>query len=251
MRARPIKLICLLALLASAADAHGDEIRIATASNFRHAADEIAQAFEQASGQRATLVFGATGKHYAQITHGAPFDIFLAADRHRPERLESEGNAVAGSRFTYAVGRLALWSPGGGITADAEILREGNFRRLAIANPELAPYGLAAKQTLQEFGLWEPLSGKLVRGENVAQAFQFTYSGNAELGLIALSQLQLSGEKHRGNWWLVPASMHRPIDQQAVLINDKPAAREFLDFMRSPAALEIIRSHGYGVPDDQ
>ena len=245
------KLICLAALLAGATQARSDEIRIATASNFRHAALEISQAFQQASGHQATLIFGATGKHYAQITHGAPFDIFLAADRNRPERLESEGSAVAGSRFTYAAGRLALWSPGGGNTENGEILREGNFRRLAIANPELAPYGLAAKEALQKLGLWEPLSGKLVRGENIAQAFQFTYSGNADLGLVAYSQLQAAGEKRRGNWWLVPASLHRPIEQQAVLINDKPAARDFLKFMRSPAALEIIRSHGYGVPDDQ
>ena len=200
-----VKLICLAALLAGATHARCDEIRIATASNFRHAALEIAQAFNQASGHQATLIFGATGKHYAQITHGAPFDVFLAADRNRPERLESEGSAIAGSRFTYAVGRLALWSPGNKNTADGEILREGGFRRLAIANPDLAPYGLAAKETLLNLGLWESLTGKLVRGENIAQAFQFTYSGNADLGLVAHSQLQALGEKRRGNWWLVPA----------------------------------------------
>lgn len=251
MKTLLVNLCCLAALLTGATGARGDEIRIATASNFRQAAHEIAQAFESSSGQKAVLIFGATGKHYAQITHGAPFDAFLAADRERPERLVSEGQAVAGSRFTYALGRLALWSPGGENTTGGDILREGGFRRLAIANPELAPYGMAAKETLQGLGLWELLSGKLVRGENIAQAFQFTYSGNADLGLVACSQLQVAGEARRGHWWLVPPAMHRPIEQQAVLINDKPAARDFLEFLRSPVALEIIRSHGYGVPDDQ
>ena len=251
MRYFLINLCCIATLLAGTASARCDDIRIATASNIRGAAHEIARVFEQTSGHQAILIFGATGKHYAQITHGAPFDGFLAADRDRPERLESEGRAVAGSRFTYAMGRLALWSPEGDNTADGKILQEGSFRRLAIANPELAPYGLAAKETLQKLGLWESVSGSLVRGENIAQAFQFTYSGNADLGLVAFSQLHAARNKRRGDWWLVPASMHSPIEQQAVLINDNQSARDFLAFMRSPAALEIIRSHGYGVPDDQ
>ena len=246
-----INLFLLLSLPAIYADARCEEIRVATASNFRGAAAEIARAFEQQTGHRAILIFGATGKHYAQILHGAPFDIFLAADAARPKKLEADGKAISGSRFTYATGRLALWSTAGGNMDNGDILRQGNFRRLAIANPALAPYGLAAQETLQQLGLWQSVSGKLVRGENIAQTFQFIFSGNAELGFVALSQLLARDNNSRGSWWTVPESLHTPIRQQAVLINDSQASVAFMQFLRSPSAVEIIRSHGYGVPDDQ
>jgi molybdate transport system substrate-binding protein len=225
------------------------EIRVAVASNFADAVEAISARFEARGGDKVTLIVGSTGKLYAQIRHGAPFDAFFAADADRPRLLEDEGAAVPGSRFTYAVGRLVLWSPSPGYVDPAgEVLREGDFRYLAIANPKLAPYGRAAQEVLERRGLWQALQGRTVRGENVGQAFQFVRSGNAELGLVAWSQVSRPGEPTAGSWWEVPQALYAPIEQQAVLLRDDAAARAFLAFVRGEEGRAIIRTYGYGTP---
>ncbi len=222
-----------------------DEIRVAVASNFANAGKALARRFEQQSGHKVQLVSGSTGKHYAQIHNGAPFEAFFAADARRPERLESEGLIQPGSRFSYALGRLVLWSPDADVVdPKGTVLKEGNFRHLAVANPKLAPYGRAARETLRHLGLWQLLRGRMVRGENIGQTFQFVKSGNAELGLVAGSQaLQQSGSR-----WEVPPNLYAPIVQQAVLLKNAPAARDFLAFVRSEQGREVIRAHGYETP---
>ncbi len=245
--ARLIGLLSVCLLLTTPAVA--DTLRVAVASNFTETIRELARQFEHSSNHKVTLIFGSTGKHYAQIRHGAPFDLFLAADSRRPQLLEEAGVAVPGSRFTYAVGRLLLWSPDENlIDEEASVLTTGQFRHLAAANPKLAPYGRAAQQVLQARKLWAPLRGRLVRGENIGQAFQFVRSGNAELGFIAAAQIRRPGQPMEGSWWQVPDSLHDPIEQQAVLLRDSAAARGFLDFIRSDAARQVIHSFGYGTP---
>jgi len=196
-----------------------------------------------------TPIFGSTGKHYAQIKNGAPFDAFFAADVRRPEHLEKEGVALPGSRFTYAVGKVVLWSPRTGyVDPQASVLERGEFHHLAIANPKFAPYGKAAQEVLQERGLWGRLSGRLVRGENIGQTFQFVNSGNAELGFVAYSQVKRPNQPIEGSFWEVPQALYTPIEQQAVLLKDNEVARAFLSFVRSDEALKIIRDHGYETP---
>lgn len=225
------------------------EIRLAVASNFANAITTLAERFESNTGHKVTLIFGSTGKHYAQIKHGAPFDAFFAADVRRPERLEKEGVAVPGSRFTYAVGKLVLWSPKPGyVDAQAQVLEQKQFHYLAIANPELAPYGKAAQQVLQARGLWDGLQGHIVRGENISQAFQFVKSGNAELGFVAYSQVKRPEQPFEGSFWKVPQVLYTPIEQQAVLLKESKAARAFLLFMQTGEALKIIHEYGYDVP---
>ena len=242
--------ILALILLFCAGLVSADEVRIAVASNFSDAIRSIAGQFQAETGHKVILSNGSTGKHYAQIKNGAPFDAFFAADSYRPELLEKEGIAIPGSRFTYAVGKLALWSPRPGVVeAGGEVLDEGTFRHLAVANPKLAPYGKAAREVLQKRGLWRNLSRRMVRGENIGQAFQFVKSGNAELGFVALSQIRNPNQPISGSYWVVPQSLHSPIRQQAVLLKDKTAARAFLDFVTREPALAIIRDFGYGTAD--
>jgi molybdate transport system substrate-binding protein len=236
--------------LALSGQCHAAEIRIATASNFRNAMNALARQFEQASGHQVVPVYGSTGKHFAQIINGAPFDAFFAADSRRPERLEQDGLAVPGSRFTYARGRLVLWSPRADYIDDhGRILEQGNFRHLAIANPELAPYGAAARDVLDSLGLWQELSQRLVQGENVGQAFLFVRSGNAELGFVAWSQLVSGEQPVEGSFWLVPENLYNPVEQQAVALTDTEATRTFMSFIRSEEATGIIRDHGYTTPE--
>ncbi|MHC4108813.1 MAG: molybdate ABC transporter substrate-binding protein, partial [Planctomycetota bacterium] len=204
---------------------------------------------EAETGHRVVLTFGSTGKHYAQIVNGAPFDAFLAADVRHPQMLEQEGVAVAGSRFTYAVGRILLWSPMPDyVDPEGMVLETGDFRHLALANPKLAPYGRAARQVLEARGLWPGLEKRTVRGENIAQAYQFVGSGNAELGFVARSQVVRPGAPPVGSWWEIPPDLHSPIEQQAVLLTDDATARAFVDFIRSAAGIDIIRTHGYDSP---
>jgi molybdate transport system substrate-binding protein len=227
----------------------GDEIRVAAASNFRLAMSSLAANFERDTGHEVLLIFGSTGKHYAQIIHGAPFDAFFAADSERPARLEQNGLAVPATRFTYARGQLVLFRPGdSALPLDEKYLQEGNYRYLAIANPALAPYGKAALQVLESLGLRESLKQRLVMGENVGQAYQFVFSGNAELGFVARSQLDQQAELTGARYWLVPAGLHQPIDQQAVLLKDTPAARDFMLYVRSDKAITVILEHGYLTP---
>jgi len=226
-----------------------DEIRVAVASNFTNAIVAISAKFEATTGHDVTLIFGSTGKHYAQIKNGAPFDVFLAADVERPERLEKEGVSVFGSRFTYAIGQVVLWSPNPHfVDSNGSVLRQGKFRFLAIANPKLAPYGKAAMEVLQAHGLWGGITGRMVRGENIGQTFQFVKSGNAELGFVAYSQIKRPNTPVAGSFWKVPQILYTPIKQQGVLLNDNESTRAFLAYMQSNDALKIIRDYGYETP---
>ena len=242
-----ILLLPLFLLLTQAAWA--DTLRVAVAANFASAARALAAGFEAESGHQLKLAFGSTGKHYSQIHHGAPFDAFFAADVERPRLLDEAGLAVPGSRHTYAMGRLVLWGPSPQLAvADGKVLKDGNFDHLAIANPRLAPYGRAAQQVLEKLGLWQSLQGRLVRGENIGQTYHFVRGGGAQLGFVALSQLQQSGKPVAGSRWLPPADLYDPIEQQAVLLRDSPAGRALFSYLRSNAARDIIQAHGYHTP---
>lgn len=238
-----------LFLFCLAGSVHADEVPVAVASNFAAPMKRIAAEFTQDSGHRLLLSFGGTGKLYAQIRNGAPFEVLLAADDETPARLEKEGMTVAGSRFTYAVGRLALWSAKPGyVDAKGEVLKKGEFAHLAIANPKLAPYGAAAVETLTAVGLLDALQPKFVQGENIAQTHQFVASGNADLGFVALSQVMKNGKLGEGSAWIVPADLHQPIRQDAALLDkgkSKPAAGALLKYLRGDKARAIIRSFGY------
>ena len=242
----------IVLLLFAASEAAAGEAQVAVAANFSGSAKKISEQFERASGHRLLLSTGSTGKFYAQVKNGAPFDVFLSADDETPQRMEREGLAVAGTRFTYAVGKLVLWSPQASLVDNAgEVLRKGAFKRIALANPRLAPYGAAARQAMEKLGVWPSLQEKVVLGENIAQALQFVDTGNAELGFVALSQVQQGGKTPVGSFWLVPNALYDPILQDAALLaraSANAAARQFLDFLRSPSAREVIRADGYHLP---
>ena len=226
-----------------------DIARIAVASNFAPAMKQLEKAFEEQSSHRLKLAFGSTGKHYAQILHGAPFDAFFAADSHRPALLEQAGYVVDGSRFTYAQGHLVLWSPDENlINTSIDSLTSSRIKYIAIANPKLAPYGLAAKETLEHFQLYQELKSKFVYGENISQTFQFITSKNAQAGFIALAQLQQPGRNIKGSYWIIPQEIYSPISQQAVLLTNNAAASEFIKFVQSPQAKRIIQEYGYSIP---
>ncbi len=235
---------CLIVMPAQAA-----EVSVAVAANFRAPMQQIVAAFEAQSGHKAVSAFGSTGKLYTQIVNGAPFQVLLAADQLTPERLEREGRAVAGSRFTYAVGRLVLWSRQAGLVDDrGQVLKDGHFAHIALADPKLAPYGAAALQVLQGLGLGAALAPKFVQGESITQAWQYVATGNAELGFVALSQVLASGESKQGSAWIVPAHLYTPIRQDAVLLaagRSNPAAQALLQFLRTEQAQAIIRGFGY------
>lgn len=241
----------LLALALACTCAQADEVQVAVAANFTAPMQKIAAAFEHDTGHQARLVFGATGKFYAQIHSGAPFEVLLSADDTTPARLVTEGAALAGSRFTYAIGKLVLWSPRPGLVdADGAVLKSATFTHLAWCNPRLAPYGAAAQQTMQALGVFDALQGRLVQGENISQAYQFVASGNAELGFVALSQVWHDGHPGGGSMWLVPARLYEPIRQDAVLL--KPgeghaAARALLDYLKTESARAVITSYGYAL----
>ena len=248
MQALLARLLCAAVL--SCGTARAAEVSVAVAANFTAPMQKIAAEFERDTGHKARLAFGATGKFYAQIRNGAPFEIFLSADDTTPAKLEEEGATVAGSRFTYAIGRLALWSAQPGVVDDrGEVLSRGAFAHLAVANPKTAPYGAAAMQVLRKRGLAEALAAKLVTGENIAQTHQFVASGNAELGFVALSQVWADGRLAGGSAWLVPAELHAPLRQDAVILaagRDRPAARALAEYLRGAKAAAIIKSYGYG-----
>lgn len=228
------------------------EVTVAVASNFLIPFKQLAQDFRKESGHAVLTVSGSTGKLYAQIIHGAPFDVFLAADRERPRLLEREGKAAPAMRFTYARGKIVLWSADPKrIDGDgAAVLRRGNFRHLALANPKTAPYGKAAFTALNRLNLWEALSPIIVRGENISQTFQFVATGNAEIGFVALAQVLDPRLKTQGSHWRVPEDLYDAIDQDAVLLTHgrlNPAARAFLQYLKSDRAQKIIQSYGYGI----
>lgn len=243
------KLLIIASLLASSA-VLADEIQVAVAANFTAPMQKIAADFEKESGHTVKLAFGATGKFYAQIKNGAPFEILLAADATTPVKLEKEGAGIANSRFTYAIGKLVLWSAKPGyVDGKGEVLQKGEFAHLSIANPKLAPYGQAAIETLTSLKLLDLIQPKFVQGENIAQTHQFVATGNAELGLVALSQVMKDGKISEGSAWIVPPSLHQPIRQDAVLLangKDKPAAAALLKYLSSDKAKAVIESFGYG-----
>jgi molybdate transport system substrate-binding protein len=243
-------IIVLFACLTIGGHAVADEVSVAVAANFTDAARDLAPLFEKATGHKAKVSYGSTGKLYAQIANGAPFEVFLAADTKRPRKAEQEGLAVTGSRFVYAKGKLALWSAKPGLVDGGMMyLKNAGFAHLAIANPKTAPYGLAAQQVIEHLKLWSQLRPKLVRGDSIAQTFQFVASGNAESGLVAYSQVK-AWKGDAGSTWVVPAEYYAPIEQAAVLLKkgeSRPAAEAFLEFLKSAAAKEVIERYGYGL----
>ena len=230
------------------------EIRIAVASNFYSTMKEIIVQFELENLQtskvnKIVLIPGSSGKHFAQIINGAPFDLFFSADKLRPVLLEEQGMIRDQSRFTYALGKLVLWSPRDGfIDSDGLVLFDADFRFLAIANPQIAPYGIASKETLVSMNLWQDMNKKIVKGENIAQTFQFVRSENAELGFVSYSQILDPMFNLGGSFWLVSQSLYNPIEQQAVLLRDSSLGKEFMKFMQSDKALNIINKNGYDLP---
>ncbi|GAA3526347.1 molybdate ABC transporter substrate-binding protein [Zobellella aerophila] len=245
------KIFLLSCLLVFSVPLAADELRVAVATNFIEVMKQLVKAFEQQSGHKVVLSSGATGKLYAQIKNEAPFDLFFAADEQRPLLLEQEGIAVPASRFTYALGKLVLWSPDAGYIDDnLTVLKGQRFRFLSIANPATAPYGRAAQEVLEKLGLWDELQGRMVRGENIGQAYQYVYSRNAQLGFVAKAQVFRGGEFDDGSYWQVPDDFYSPIIQQAVLLQDSAAARALIEYVRSPDAIALIESYGYDVAGD-
>ena len=241
----------LLVALFTTVCASADEVQVAVAANFTAPMQKIAAEFEKDTGHKALLSFGATGKFYAQIKNGAPFQVFLAADDKTPAKLEAEGDTVPGSRFTYAIGTLVLWSAKPGFVDDkGEVLKKGDFKHISIANPKLAPYGQAAVETLTALKLLDTLQPKFVTGENISQTHQFAATGNAELGFVALSQVMKDGKISEGSGWIVPSSLHQPIRQDAVLLTNgkgKPAAEALMKYLGSDKAKAVITSFGYAL----
>jgi molybdate transport system substrate-binding protein len=244
--------LLLAFLLFQISSALADDLRVAVASNFLLPVKELSRKFEKSTANKVGVISASTGKLYAQIKQGAPFDVLLAADSLRPELLEKEGIGVPGSRFTYAVGRLALWSADTKLFLknDLQVLNQKNFRYLAIANPKTAPYGKAAEQVLRKKGFWNQLQTRLVRGENISQTFQFLVTGNADIGFIALSQSMRNQGQLKGYSWTVPSDWHDPIRQQAILLKrakTNKVAKEFLNFIKSNRVQKIIESYGYSL----
>lgn len=241
----------LLATIVLAAQVRAGEVQVAVAANFTAPMRHIAAQFEQDTGNKAVLAFGATGGLYAQLRNGAPFEVLLAADDATPIKLEQEGLAVRGTRFTYAIGRLVLWSARDGyVDPRGEVLGHGNFAHLAIANPKTAPYGAAALEVMNKLNLAARLQPRLVQGESISQAQQFVSTGNAELGFVALSQVWKDGKLSSGSAWIVPAKLYAPIRQEAVILNKgdaNPAARALVSYLQSDKARAIIRAYGYGL----
>jgi molybdate transport system substrate-binding protein len=229
--------------------AQAGEVSVAVAANFAAPMQKIAQAFAQDTGHQAQISVGSTGKFYAQIVHGAPFQVLLSADDETPARLEKEGLSVPGQRFTYASGKLALWSKQADLVDDkGEVLRSNRFNKLALADPKLAPYGAAAIEVLTHFGLLPTVRDKLVQGDSIGQTFQFVNTENAPLGFVALSQIWVDGRITQGSAWVVPQHWYTPLKQDAVLLNpgkDNAAAQALMKYLQSERAQSIIRSYGY------
>ncbi len=249
---KSIGLIFLGVLLIMTQLVQAGEVRVAVAANFSVPMKDIVPQFEQASGHKVLLSFGSTGKFYAQIKQGAPYDAFIAADSKTTKKVEVEGLSVNGSRFVYALGKLVLWSAQEGVVdSKGAVLSKMAFNKLAIGEPKLAVYGAAAQQTLEKLDLWKVVSPKLVRGDNITQAYQFVATSNAELGFIALSQITKDGKITGGSWWIVPAQYYKPIEQSAVMLSrakDIKATNAFLDFLKGQQALTVIRRYGYELP---
>jgi molybdate transport system substrate-binding protein len=247
------KSLCLALLIlgmGGPSAARADTLLVAVASNFTTTLEDIAARFEAQTGHDVRITAASTGVHYAQIVNGAPFDIVLSADAERPRLLEEGDYGIEGTRFTYASGRLVLWSTDPALVdGEGTVLESGQFQRLAVANPDTAPYGLAAQQVLEALGLLPAVASRLVTGTNITQTHQFVASGAASLGLVALAQVAAPGVEVRGSYWIVPETLYQPIEQQALLLKDTEAGRAFMTFLASAEIRQLIRSYGYGVPE--
>ena len=245
------KLLTSLLLLLPISHALADDVQVAVAANFSAPIEEIGKAFNKATGHQLKVSTGASGKFYAQIKNGAPFQVFLSADEEKPAQLEKDGLAVQGSRFTYAIGKLVLWSADAGVVdAQGKVLEKNKINKIAVANPKTAPYGEAAMETLSAMKLKSQLEPKIVMGENISQTYQFVATGNAEIGFIALSQITKNNKITSGSAWIIPEKYYSPINQDAVLLvngKDSAAARQLLVFLKGDEAVRIIKSYGYGV----
>lgn len=241
----------LTGLLALTSFARADEVSVAVAANFTAPLQKIAADFEKDTGHKVVASFGSTGKFYAQIKGGAPFELLLSADDETPAKLVAENMAVAGSQFTYAIGKLVLWSVKPGVVDDqGAVLKRGGFDFIALANPKLAPYGAAGVETMKALGVLDALQSRVVTAENITQAHQYISSGNALLGFVALSQVLKDG-KIEGSSWIVPARLYSPIRQDAVILDKgkgKPGALALMQYLKSAKAVAVIRSFGYELP---
>lgn len=244
-------LAAAVSTLAAVASTHAAEAQVAVAANFAEPIKAIAAVLEKTTGHTLKISVGATGSLYAQIKNGAPFDVFLSANTEAPAQLEKDGLAQPGSRFTYATGKLVLWSADvARVDAKGEVLTSGNFRKVAIASPKVAPYGAAAVQMIDRLGLSARLTPRLVQGESIGQTFNFVYTGNAELGFVALSQVLDGGKLKSGSMWLIPQNLYDPIRQDAVLLQraaSNPAAQALVQVLKSPNIKDLIRSYGYDI----
>lgn len=243
------RLATLIVALLASAGALADEVQVAVAANFTGPIQVISALFERDTGHKIVASYGATGKFYAQITNGAPFEVLLSADDETPARLVKEGYGVAGTPFTYAIGKLVLWSAKPGLVdAKGEVLKKGGFKHIALANPKTAPYGAAAMQAMGKLGVVDAIKPLIVQGENISQTQQFISTGAAELGFVAYSQVIKNGQIGSGSGWLVPANLYDPIRQDAVILakgKDKPTAAALMAYLKGPKALEVIKSFGY------
>lgn len=241
-------LLSLVLVALAVTPALAEQALVAVAANFVPPFREVATEFEKATGHTVQVASGSSGSFYTQIKNGAPFDVFFSADNERPKLLEEEGLGVKGSRFTYAIGRLVLWSPDPSLVKGEDALRSASFKHLAIANPKSAPYGVAAMQAMQKLGVWESVQPRLVLGESLGQTIGFIESGNAELGFLALSQVMDPKMKGTGGRWDVPSTLHEPIKQDVVLLTkgkNNPAANGLMEFIGGPQARAIIERYGY------
>jgi molybdate transport system substrate-binding protein len=228
------------------------EVTVAVASNFSLPMRKIVAQFEADFGHKVRLSFGSTGAFYSQIKNGGPFHLLVAADQETPARLEKEGLGLAGTRFTYAQGRLVLWSRQAGLVdREGEILKAGHFQKLALANPKLAPYGVAAMETLSSMGLTEQLKSKFVQGENISQAYQFVETENAQIGFVAMSQVFFESKLLKGSAWIVPPQLHSPIQQDAILLlagQKNSVAIELMRYLKTDKAMSVMSAYGYSHP---
>ena len=245
------KIQLLAATLLLSVNSFAGEVQVAVAANFAEPIKAIAAVLEKTTGHKLQATLGATGKFYAQIQNGAPFDVFLSADRKTPELLEKKGLAQLDSRFTYATGKLVLWSADANLVdAKGDILKRGQFRKIAYATPKLAPYGAAAEQVVGKLGLTSALAPKLVQGESIGQTFNFVQTGNAELGFVALSQVLEGGKLKNGSMWVIPQTLYAPIQQDAVVLKraaNNDAAQALVKLLKSPNIKDLIRSYGYDI----
>lgn len=245
-----VTMILISSLFSCSKKTEKSEIKIAVSANFAQTAKQLIEKFQETSKANIILVKGSTGKHYAQIIHGAPYDIFFSADSATPLKLEQKQKIISKSRFTYAIGKIILWSPENRLNFSLEEIHKLKYRKFAIANPKLAPYGEAAKQSLKYVSLWLKMQGNLVFGENINQTFQFIQTGNAEMGIIAYSQFLMLPKKKQGSYWMIPQIYFKPINQQAVLLKKNIISEHFLRFLKSATAKKIIQNAGYGVLDE-